>query len=147
MNKILPVLALAALTGLASARARNERAEIESMYKSMSKAFASRDVKAYTACWTPAIRWFPPRGASTTTLTKGRANLLHDLRVEFAGHERVAQDFAFTHFNTDPEKATVDLAVSVTHLGVGAGSRTTSERHHWLKAGGRWWLSRIEALD
>jgi ketosteroid isomerase-like protein len=146
MKKLLLVLAIAALAGLAPARARNERAEIEALYKSMSKAFAAKDVTGCSAYWAPAIRWFPPRSASTTTLTKGRANLLHDLRVEFASHKRVEEDFALSHVDTDPAKATIELAVSVTYLGPSTGAHTLSERHHWLKAGGRWWLSRIEAL-
>ena len=140
------MLALVALAAVAPARARNERAEIESMYKLMSKAFSAKDIKTYSSYWTPAIRWFPPRRVAISTPTRTRSDLLHDLRVEFSRRDRVAQEYAFIHFDTDPDRATVDLAVSTTHLGATSFSRTLSERHHWLKAGGRWWLARIEAI-
>ncbi|AIE83470.1 DUF4440 domain-containing protein [Fimbriimonas ginsengisoli] len=146
MKRLLPLLTLVALAAVAPARARSERAELEAMYKSMSKAFSAKDVKGCTAMWAPAIRWFPPRKASMTTLTRTRAALLHDLRVEFSRNDKVAEDFTFFHFDADPARATVELAVSISHWGPMNTSRTLSERHHWLKAGGRWWLSRIEAI-
>ena len=146
MKRLLAIIALSSMAASALCRAPNERAEIEAMYKSMSKAFAAKDAKGYTASWAPAIRWFPPRRASTTMLTKGRAELMHDLRVEFGHGDKISQDYGFTHFDTETDKATVDLAVSTTHTGSMNFSHTSSERHHWLKAGGRWWLSRIEAI-
>jgi hypothetical protein len=146
MKRLIPLIALAAVSAAAPA-ARNERAELEAVYKSLSKAFSAKDVKAYSANWAPAIRWFPPRKASTTMLTKPRAQLLRDLRVEFAGKDKVSQDFTFFRIDAEPERATVDLAVLITHGGPAGSTRSTSERHHWLKAGGRWWLSRIEAVN
>lgn len=131
---------------MASARAPNERAELESVYKAMSRAFAQKDVKVYTSFWTPAIRWFPPKSAAATTLTRDRADLVRDLKVEFARKDRVTEDFALVHFEADKERATIDLAVSISHAGSAKSRTVQSERHHWLKAGGRWWLSRIEAL-
>jgi len=146
MKRLLLPIALLTLCAVASARARNERSEIEVIYKSMSKAFSAKDAKGYSSCWTPAIRWFPPRKQALTTVTRDRASLMHDLRVEFSKRDKVAQDFAFIRFETEPERATVELAVSITHKGVSESSRSFSERHHWFKAGGKWWLSRIEAL-
>jgi hypothetical protein len=146
MKRLVPLIALAALAAVAPA-ARNEQTELESVYRSMSKAFSAKDIRGYSSTWAPAIRWFPPRKASTTQSTKPRAQLLRELRVEFAGKDKVAQDFTFFHFETDPERATVDLAVLITHGGTAGSTRSLSERHHWLKAGGRWWLSRIESVN
>jgi hypothetical protein len=146
MKRLTPLIALTALAAVAPA-ARTERAELEAVYKSLSKAFAAKDIKAYSSNWAPAIRWFPPRKASTTMSTKPRAHLLRDLRVEFAGKEKVAQEFTFFRMDAETERATVDLAVLITHGGPSGTTRSASERHHWLKAGGRWWLSRIEAVN
>jgi len=145
--KRLLIPALAALAAVSYAHAPNERAELESVYKAMSRAFSSKDVKLYSSFWTPAIRWFPPKSASATTLTRDRSDLIRDLKVEFSKKDRITEDFALVHFEADKERATIDLAISISHVGTANKSRTVqSERHHWLKAGGRWWLSRIEAL-
>lgn len=136
------MLALAALSAVAPAR--NERAELEAVYRNLARAFAAKDIKGYIANWAPAIRWFPR--ASTTTLTKPRAQLIKELKVEFASKDKIAEDFTFFRFDTEPERATVDLFVLITH-GAPGNTRTMSERHHWLKLGGRWWLSRIEAIN
>jgi len=146
IKQTLPILVLFGLAAVAPCRGRTERAEIELVYRNMQKAYADKDIKAYSANWTPAIRWFPPHKAFSATLTKGRAELLHDLRVEFAKPERVSQDYTFIRFDTESDRATVDLAVSITRFGHSPLLHTTSERHHWLKAGGRWWLSRVEAI-
>lgn len=146
MKKHLPLVIFACAVAPFCAHARSQRAELESVYKNMSRAFASKDVRLYSSYWAPAIRWFPPKAVSATMLTRDRADLLHDLRVEFSKKDRVAQEFALVRVDSEKERATVELAVSTTHLGTSPSSRTVSERHHWLKAGGRWWLSRIEAL-
>lgn len=148
MKRLLPLIVSVGMATVAMAHAPNERAELESVYKAMSRAFATKDVKLYTSFWTPAIRWFPPKSISTTTLTRDRADLTHDLRVEFSKKDRVTEDFALVRVDADKERATVELAVSITHLNGAVSSKTvSSQRHHWLKAGGRWWLSRIEALS
>jgi hypothetical protein len=146
MKRLFATFALTLLGLSAFGATRNERAELEAVYRGMARAFASKDIHGYTACWVPAIRWFPPRSSATTALTKGKAELLRDLREEFRHGDKVSRDYGFTSFAADPERVTVDLAVSTVHSGPPSVAHIGSERHHWFKAGGRWWLSRIEAI-
>lgn len=141
------MLLVAGLAVAASAQSRpSEKAEIETVYRSMTKAFASKSIRGYSSFWAPAVRWFPPKSKSTTLLTRSRAELLHDLVQEFSKRDRVSQEFVLARIETEVDRATVDLAVITTHIGPSTTSTTLTERHHWLKAGGRWWLSRIEAI-
>jgi hypothetical protein len=146
MVKVYMLAGLLVLATLGHARVKKERVELETAYKSMSRAFSLKDVRGYTAFWTPAVRWFPPHHLSSAMLTKGRADLVHDLRVEFSKPDRTAQVFAFSRFESEADKATIDLAISTTHIGSSYTTHTFSERHHWLRAGGRWFLCRIEAV-
>lgn len=146
MKRPAPALALVALCAAAHGRMKPERVQIENVYKAMETAYEHKDLKGYTSNWAPAIRWIPSSKAASSTLVRSRADLMRDLRVEFSTPDRVAQTHGYLRFDTEPERATVDLVVNTTRAGSKMPFRSVAERHHWLKAGGRWWLSRIEAL-